>query len=1185
MKKLYLFLVALMVSIAVNAAPSALYLMGGPAGGVWNTSAKSLEFTPKGNGVFVYEGKITSGDFFRLHDGTTQYGASADKEEIAMNDAGHTANYGENNNAFKANGEITKLTVVFADGNNAKLYAGDAPTEPVNPPAENYNYCLHGQIFADGDNWNSKAMEAKGDGIYTYTTTLYTGKFGIRKYTTDMSKGTWYNATKENATITTSDKTVSVGIENQGGVSNIDNQITGECTITFNENDLTVTIEPTGDDPNPPTPSTPVEKEYTVYFYDKNNWGNVNIWAWQTVDGKTKELTNTGSAWPGAAMTLTDLKYQETEGGEIYKVYKWTFNASTASDISAKFTNNKANEQNTVTISDLDLYYYDSASQKYEGRKEGTYKFYEEPTVDPYDVTFYYINKGYANGWKCPEAHVFAGEASQDVPGVKTNDRYKDPQDGNIYDVIKYVFTANKEISKYQLCFKVGTSYSGSNFALKKGALYCTGAIANENPSWYIAGEDTSSKTIYFNMGADYMLDEDKKWVVDGKKIAPYAIFQNKAGEWSMKKQMEKVDGEDCMYKVTFDASMYKSVKFSNDKSGDALLEYPIDSEVALNHNKELAGEGWYTYIYVADGDYVESTKTHRYWATQSWLPFDEYLKLRDGVRTQYCVASSVTDWHKNAYKVKMNPEEGVCLFETESLTPGTKFKLSYIVPFDNNQVANGHTGDDANIQRWWATFNLGIVGPEVSDATQDGSNKYVSYELRKPKRYNHYCKYDWNVAYKASEVPDGSKVYVIIDPKHQTTTLITFNPQPKLNKVEVGTITAKHLDEYENVEVTEVGSNIKGKDVHGEARVRKVNNLLTTAMIYPSPMPEEFYNMYQVKYTVYQNGEPVATFLRKDLENLDSEHQGTTDGQKWYKVDLSSLAPGATDVVSFDATYTLKKDDGSLTDLMFGSKVHTQTATANTKYPEFTEAKVLAHYATPSYRDDATGEMVWDAIVKVGFTYEGESGGNTYVYYPEVEATTAEGLQGYIADIKNRYYSEFHRAKYDWKDVNGNEYKPHTKYDGTGEYKHEINNWSIIAREAGVFHIYLPGVGRTVGDYKNPGKLAEFTFDLNLTAAYPFLVDKMINTYQELRAPKRAEELAATTPKDVVFQRRTLSLNDIQVNVDNIGTSGINDVDIDAIEGEGELYNLQGVRVYGEPTPGIYLRRQGNQVVKVAIR
>lgn len=1049
-------MVALMVSIAVNAAPSALYLIGTLTGANWDKNKTDYPFESKGNGVFVYDKVLdgTNGEqWFRLYDGTQEYAPEKDGNEVKMDSSWPLKQ--TNSGAFKIASKVTKLTVVFDENGKGTVYGGDAPTEPVIPP-------------------------------------------------------------------------------------------------------------------------TPEEKEYTVYFYDTQSW-TLNIWAW-TEGGNNY----TGGDWNSRpTMTLTGLKYKN--GDTVYDVYSYTFKTTD------ELTDNSqliigTGEKNDPTRVQAQL--FDKAIYSNSGliAKDGEFDFYVEPTVDPYDVTFYYINKGYANGWECPEAHVFAGEASQDVPGVKTNDRYKDPQDGNIYDVIKYVFTANKEISKYQLCFKVGTSYSGSNFALKKGALYCTVAIANENPSWYIAGEDTSSKTIYFNMGADYMLDEDK-WVVNGKKIAPYAIFQNKAGEWSMKKQMEKVDGEDCMYKVTFDASMYKSVKFSNDKSGAELLEYPIDSEVALNHNKELAGEGWYTYIYVADGDFVDETKTHRYWATQSWLPFDEYLKLRDGVRTQYCVASSVTDWHKNAYKVKMNPEEGVCLFETESLTPGTKFKLSYIVPFDNNQVANGHTGDDANIQRWWATFNLGIVGPEVSDATQDGSNKYVSYELRKPKRYNHYCKYDWNVAYKASEVPDGSKVYVIIDPKHQTTTLITFNPQPKLNKVEVGTITAKHLDEYENVEVTEVGSNIKGKDVHGEARVRKVNNLLTTAMIYPSPMPEEFYNMYQVKYTVYQNGEPVATFLRKDLENLDSSHKGTTDGQKWYKVDLSSLAPGTSDVVSFDATYTLKKDDGSLTDLMFGSKVHTQTATANTKYPEFTEAKVLAHYATPSYRDDATGEMVWDAIVKVKFTLEGETGGNTYVYYPEVEATTAEGLQGYIADIKNRYYSDFHRAKYDWKDVNGNDYTPHTKYDGTSEYNHDINNWSIIAREAGVFHIYLPGVGRTVGDYKNPGKLAEFTFDLNLTAAYPFLVDKMTNTYQELRAPKRAEELAATTPKDVVFQRRTLSLNDIQVNVDNIGTSGINDVDIDAIEGEGELYNLQGVRVYGEPTPGIYLRRQGNQVVKVAIR
>lgn len=1171
-------MVALMVSIAVNAAPSSLWLVGNPAGGNWGTGTKTHSFTPKGNGVFVYETAIdgsNTNQWFRFHDGTNIYGPNENGAELKMGENLPVKSYGEagTDNAFKITTNITKITVVFDDTKNTiKIYGGDATTEPVNP-SDDTKYAIKGTIFGDSD-WTNYALEEEATGVWSITRKIVAGDFGLKSYTGDISSQKDWIAANSATTIKEGSTDAYVAI---GGSNNIHNELVGNYKITYDINAGKVTFE---------KQVNPNEKEYTVYFYDTNGW-TPYVWIWKK--GTTDAANNyTGGVWGSSpAMTKTDLKYKV--GDQIKDVYSYTFYTDDEGDKEIIIKNNAGDPTDGGTTGDQA--FFNKAIYTNSGliAKDGEFEFYVEPTVDPYDVTFYYINKGYANGWECPEAHVFAGEESQDVPGVKTNDRYKDPQDGNIYDVIKYVFTANKEISKYQLCFKVGTSYSGSNFALKKGALYCTGAIANENPTWYIAGEDTSSKTIYFNMGADYMLDKDKKWVVDGKKIAPYAIFQNKAGEWSMKKQMEKVDGEDCMFKVTFDASMYKSVKFSNDKSGAALLEYPIDSEAALTHNKELAGEGWYTYIYVADGDFVESTKTYRYWATQSWLPFDEYIALRDGVRTQYCVTDDATNWHKDAYTVPMNEEEGVCMFESSRIGKGKKFKLSYIAPFDTKQVKKGENGNDANIQRWWATFNLGIVGPAVSEseATEDGTNKYVDYSLRTPRPYNHYCKYDWRVWY-TEELPEGTTVYVVIDPNHKTTTLITFNPQPTLDGVTVNNIKARELTEEENASITNVGQNIQGFDVHGEARIRRVNNLLTTATIHPSAMPEEFYNMYQVKYTIYMNDVPMETYLRQDL--IDNGKYNAEVGT--YSLELKSLAPGEKDKVTFDATYTMKKD-GNLTDLKFGSKKQSVEVGTKTDYPEFNKIEVLESYATPAYEDKDRGEMVWDAIVKVSFEMsqattvaaEGENV-NEFVYYPEVDVTTAEGNKGYIADSGNRFYSKFHQDqnKYNWTTKGGDKYVPHTKYT-EGAYDHATHNWSIKSRDAGVFHIYLPGVGRTTGDFKNPGQLQEFNFDIELTAAYPFIVDKRVDVFREKahNAPKRAADNSGD--KDIVFVREVYNPGTQTVTNVNIGTSGINDVDIDAIEGEGELYNLQGVRVYGEPTPGIYLRRQGNQVVKVAIR
>ena len=49
-------------------------------------------------------------------------------------------------------------------------------------------------------------------------------------------------------------------------------------------------------------------------------------------------------------------------------------------------------------------------------------------------------------------------------------------------------------------------------------------------------------------------------------------------------------------------------------------------------------------------------------------------------------------------------------------------------------------------------------------------------------------------------------------------------------------------------------------------------------------------------------------------------------------------------------------------------------------------------------------------------------------------------------------------------------------------------------------------------------------------------------------------------------------------------GLAGVEDVAVEAVEGEVEYFNLQGVRV-AEPAAGLYIRRQGNTVTKVLVK
>lgn len=49
--------------------------------------------------------------------------------------------------------------------------------------------------------------------------------------------------------------------------------------------------------------------------------------------------------------------------------------------------------------------------------------------------------------------------------------------------------------------------------------------------------------------------------------------------------------------------------------------------------------------------------------------------------------------------------------------------------------------------------------------------------------------------------------------------------------------------------------------------------------------------------------------------------------------------------------------------------------------------------------------------------------------------------------------------------------------------------------------------------------------------------------------------------------------------------TSGLTDVEIGTADGPEEFYNLQGMRINGTPTPGLYIRRQGTTTEKVMIK
>lgn len=86
----------------------------------------------------------------------------------------------------------------------------------------------------------------------------------------------------------------------------------------------------------------PGDEEYYVYFVNNNNWGQVNIWAWNS---NHNHLTNAG-AWPGDKM-------EHVSGN----TYKWTLPAGKEVPANVKFSNNGATATDGLVFRNHATYY------------------------------------------------------------------------------------------------------------------------------------------------------------------------------------------------------------------------------------------------------------------------------------------------------------------------------------------------------------------------------------------------------------------------------------------------------------------------------------------------------------------------------------------------------------------------------------------------------------------------------------------------------------------------------------------------------------------------------------------------------------------------------------------------------------------------------------------------------------
>lgn len=101
-----------------------------------------------------------------------------------------------------------------------------------------------------------------------------------------------------------------------------------------------------GSEPDPGPGPTPNVDGYYVYFVNKNNWGSVNIFAWNESDNN---LTN-ASGWPGDVMELVS-----------GNTYIWRLPEGKGVPTNVKFSNGGANATDDLVFKNHATYYPDGS--------------------------------------------------------------------------------------------------------------------------------------------------------------------------------------------------------------------------------------------------------------------------------------------------------------------------------------------------------------------------------------------------------------------------------------------------------------------------------------------------------------------------------------------------------------------------------------------------------------------------------------------------------------------------------------------------------------------------------------------------------------------------------------------------------------------------------------------------------
>lgn len=1002
-------------------------------------------------------------------------------------------------------------------------------------------YISYGINNSNDWTWNQSMTKSSDGNSYSYTVENVVGN--LRFFVHKSQKANWDAMTAQNASVIYMISGKENGKSTTDEILSLDTPTNAylyrdcqHCIKVNEKGNLTVTIDFSGDpltitctkEDSKPIPIEPVSKKakHTVYVYNKStrNIMNLRAYAW---NGSEKV-----APFPGTPVTF-DGKYITIDNNQ-YPVWEYTFYwEKTPSNII--FQGNGLEQTGDLAYEEGKYYYVTFENGKNVVKTDDPKTDYKQEDRKPVNekTTIYMHFKrdyvGLGNMDFPPRCHIYK---KQDGSSPTT-------QNMSSYDSDENMYLVN---GKYQLW----------GYDIDTKELYdASGNLKYDNITFYFKTRDD--------------------------------IAANDKGQWREYKtetiadMYYTTDEPKATHPHTHDAAHLTDYIYATGRTDDthngAIQTYLSYDRFKFRDKQNTPRE----FAYIVGSPYMDFTPRV---GTQTATPLSwDILNPKRAQAEDGCFYIHLTPhFNQNVEydKEHLNPNRKIAKFKTGWINVG------YAKDWATSAEGPGISSGCDYGQRGWATYDLGIIGVNDLDSRlkidgnadekkinvqTDGQN--ALFKTNTSVSYSNYSQYDWCIV--EGLAVDGQDYYTVIDTHSEcrSVTLCSFNPQPSLHvlptEISSLTLTPAHATSLHEALCSEEDPQFHAAAANGHIIMDRVNvakgYLQVTSEATQKILDEA--NFKKPIYTVKLKG--------KDL----FDYQGVP---KYFQMEYLP--------VDEEQSYQLRAlYEDNETNITFHSLNASDNLTS-----EMLPQKPTADLGIVSWLLDEDGHFgVWMKNVSM---YVDD---NKYEVYGDFEfSANKKTFEGEIVNADHKIASmpffkdQAFLLPYSKKADN-------EEYDFT-QYKHDWASQIILNSQ--YLPVYLPKVETTEKDFD---KLPQLEITGKIHAVYPFLYEPeptqvmhLNNLPEANNVARRAQRIESNTVTDDGLseeQFKKLALNKMVRTTDLAATrqpgvvSGVESVEADHSDAPVEYFTVAGVKVMGDPAPGIYLRRQGTKVEKVVIR